>query len=365
MARPSFGIVELPNHEERSGTMKNIAILGIDLGKNVCSLVGLDGAGAVVLRRRMKREGLPAFAERLSRCVVAMEACCGAHYLGRIFVDRGHEVRLMSPEYVRPYVKAQKNDDRDAEAIAEAATRPTMRFVELKSGEQLDMQTLHRSRDRLVAERTALINQLRAILLERGIIVPQGRRKFEQELVVLIDEKRGAGLGARLVKLVQDMRAQWKELDRRIGEFDEEFATFAKADEDAALLLSIPGVGMLTASALTAAIGRGETFDKARDLAAWLGLVPKQSTTGGKSKLLGISKRGNKYLRKLLIHGARAALPHLAQKDTPLGRWERSLLARAHKNVAVVALANKLARIAWAVLRRRERFAADALPVAA
>lgn len=345
--------------------MKNIAILGINLGKNVCSLVGLDGAGAVVLRRRMKREGLPAFAERLAPCVVAMEACCGAHYLGRIFVDRGHKVRLMPPEYVRPYVKVQKNDDRDAEAIAETATRPTMRFVELKSGEQLDMQTLRRSRDRLVAERTALINQLRAILLERGIIVAQGRRKFEQELVVLIDEKRGSGLGARLVKLVEDMRAQWKELDRRIGEFDAEFATFVKTDEDATLLLSIPGVGVLIASALTAAIGRGESFAKARDLSAWLGLVPRQSTTGGKPKLLGISKRGNKYLRKLLIHGARAALPHLAQKDTTLGRWARSLLARTHKNVAVVALANKLAWIAWVVLRRREKFAANALPAAA
>lgn len=345
--------------------MKNIAILGIDLGKNVCSLVGLDSVGKVVLRRRIKREGMRAFAESLSPCVIAMEACCGAHYLGRIFVDFGHQLRLMSPEYVRPYVKAQKNDDRDAEAIAEAATRPTMRFVELKSREQLDIQTLYRSRDRLVAERTALINQLRGILLERGVIVPRGRRKLEQELAVLIDEKEGASLSARLLKLVQDMRAQWKELDRRIGEFDEEFAAFAKADEDAALLLSVPGVGVTIASALIAAIGRGESFTKARDLAAWLGLVPKQSTTGGKTKLLGISKRGNKYLRKLLIHGARAALPHLAQKDTPIGRWARNLLARAHKNVAVVALANKLARITWAVLRRRERFAAGTLSVAA
>jgi transposase len=336
MARPYFSILELPNHEERSGTMKNISILGIDLGKNVCSLVGLDGSGSVVLRRRIKREGLPAFAECLSPCVVAMEACCGAHYLGRVFVDRGHEVRLMSPEYVCPYVKAQKNDDRDAEAIAEAAARPIMRFVELKSREQLDMQTLHRSCDRLVAERTALINQLRAILLERGVIVPQGRRKLEQELVVLIDEKQGAGLGGRVVKLVGDMRTQWKEIDRRIGEFDTEFAAYAKADEVAALLLSIPGIGPLIASALTAAIGRGESFAKARDLAAWLGLVPRQSTTGSKPKLLGISKRGNKYLRKLLIHGARAALSHLAQKDTALGRWAKSLLARVRSSLSPI-----------------------------
>jgi transposase len=356
--------LELPN-QEGSGSMTMISVLGVDLDKNVCSLVGLDERGKVVLRRRMKREGLPAFADRLSSCVVAMEACCGAHWLGRVFAAKGHKVRLMSPEYVRPYVKAQKNDDRDAEAIAEAATRPTMRFVELKSQEQLDLQTLHRSRDRLVAERTALINQLRAILLERGIIVVQGRRKLEQELVALIDEKQGMGLSERLVILIQDMRMQWKELDRRISEFDAEFVAFAKTNQDARLLLSIPGIGALISSALIAAVGKAETFEHGRDLAAWLGLVPRQSTTGGKPKLLGISKRGNKYLRKLLIHGARSALWHHVQQDTPLGRWAKDLLARAHRNVAVVAFANKLARTVWAVLRRREPFSIGALPASA
>ena len=262
--------------------MSKIAVLGIDLGKNVCSLAGLDETGKVVLRRRMKREGLSAFVERLAPCIIAMEACCGAHHLGRIFADQQHQVRLMSPEYVQPYVKAQKNDDRDAEAIAEAATRPTMRFVDLKSQEQLDMQTLHRARDRLVGERTALINQLRAILLERGIVVPQGRGKLERELVILIDEKQGASLSPRVVKLIVDMRTQWSELDRRIEEFNKEFATFAKADEGARLLVSIPGIGAIIASALIAAIGQAESFAKGRDLAAWLGLVPKQSTTGGK-----------------------------------------------------------------------------------
>jgi len=318
--------------------MTTIAVLGIDLGKNVCSLVGLDETGGVALRRRIRREGLAAFVERLAPCVVAMEACCGAHWVGRVFARRGHAIRLMSPEYVRPYVKAHKNDDRDAEAIAEASTRPTMRFVELKSEEQLDLQTLHRSRERLVAERTALINQLRAILLERGIAVAQGRRKLEQRLAVLIDEAQGAGLSARMVRLIEDMRAQWSELDRRIGEFDAEFLAFVKQSEDARLLLSIPGIGPLIASALIAAIGTGEAFEHGRDLAAWLGLVPRQSTTGGKPKLLGISKRGNKYLRKLLIHGARSILPYLVQKDTCLAHWARSLLARAHKNVVVVVL---------------------------
>jgi transposase len=345
--------------------MTQIAVLGIDLGKNVCSLAGLDQTGKVVLRRRMKRGGLPAFIERLAPCMIAMEACCGAHHLGRIFADQQHQVRLMSPEYVQPYVKAQKNDDRDAEAIAEAATRPTMRFVDLKSQEQLDMQTLHRARDRLVGERTALINQLRAILLERGIVVPQGRGKLERELAILIDDNQGASLSPRVVKLICDMRTQWSELDRRIEEFNKEFAAFVKADEAARLLVSIPGIGVTIASALIAAIGKAESFAKGRDLAAWLGLVPKQSTTGGKPRLSGISKRGNKYLRKLLIHGARSALPSIAERDTPLGRWAKGLLARAHKNIAVVALANKLARIAWAVLHRQEKFAFGDLLVAA
>ena len=345
--------------------MSKIAVLGIDLGKNVCSLAGLDETGKVVLRRRMKREGLSAFVGRLAPCIIAMEACCGAHHLGRIFADQEHQVRLMSPEYVLPYVKAQKNDDRDAEAIAEAATRPTMRFVDLKSQEQLDMQTLHRARDRLVGERTALINQLRAILLERGIVFPRGRSKFEGELAILIDDNQGAALSPRVVKLICDMRTQWSELDRRIEEFNKEFVAFVKADEGARLLVSIPGVGVTIASALIAAIGKAESFAKGRDLAAWLGLVPKQSTTGGRTRLSGISKRGNKYLRKLFIHGARSALPSIASRDTPLGRWAKGLLARAHKNVAVVALANKLARIAWAVLQRREKFALGNALVAA
>ncbi len=342
-----------------------IAVLGIDLGKNVCSLVGFDDAGVVVLRRRTRRDTLINFISKLPPCIVAMEACCGAHHLGRVFAAQGHDMRLMSPEYVRPYVKAQKNDDRDAEGIAEAATRPTMRFVEIKTQAQLDMQTLHRSRDRLVGERTALINQLRAILLERGIVVPQGKRKLEHFLVMLMGEREGSALTARMRMLVADMQAQWQDLDRRIAAFEAEFVAFAKEDEDARRLTTIPGVDVMIASALIAAIGKAETFEHGRDLAAWLGLVPRQWTTGGKPRLMGISKRGNKYLRKLLIHGARAALPHVAERNTPLGRWAKGLLARVHPNVAVVALANKLARISWAVLRRGQQFAATEATMAA
>jgi transposase len=332
-----------------------IAVLGIDLGKSSCSVVGLDATGRVVLKRRLHRDGVAKLAAGMPACIMAMEACCGAHHLGRILRDHGHQVRLMSPEYVRPYVKAQKNDDRDAEAIAEAATRPTMRFVELKNEAQLDMQSLHRARDRLVGERTALINQLRALLLERGMIVPQGRRKLELYLEALLAEEKVA-LSPRTRVLVEDMRAEWREIDRRISNFDNEFATQVRTDETARLLTTIPGIGALNATALVAAIGNAQTFGRGRDLAAWLGLVPKQMTTGGRPKLLGISKRGNVYLRKMLIHGARAALPTLSKGETPLGAWLRGLLARAHTNTVVVALAAKLARIVWAVLRSGQRF---------
>jgi transposase len=270
----------------------------------------------------------------------------------------------MSPEYVRPYVKAQKNDDRDAEAIAEAATRPTMRFVELKAAAQLDMQTLHRARDRLVGARTALINQLRAILLERGIAIPQGRRKLQRQLAAMMDEAGAPSLSPRMQLLVEDMRTQWAELDRRIGAFDDEMVQSARSDDATRRLISIPGIGALNATALIAAIGNGGTFARARDLSAWLGLVPRQVTTGGKPRLVGISKRGNSYLRRLLIHGARAALPGLAASGAPLGKWLQGLLSRAHKNAVVVALANKLARIAWAVLRRGQRFQLGAAAVA-
>src|SRR6266851_7647522 len=351
MARPSRSDLDKIGdlcERERSGPM-DIAVLGIDLSKNVCSLVGLDGEGRVVLRRRMTRETVGGFARQWSSCVVAMEGCCGAHHLGRQLAAQGHEVRLMSPEYARPYVKAQMNDERDAEAIAEAATRPTMRFVTVTSEAQSDMQSLHRARERLVAERTALINHLRAVLLERGITVPQGRRKLEKELPGIIADAT-SGLSSRIRQLVSDLREEWQALDDRIAAFEVEFLSQARTDEAARRLTTVPGIGSINATALVAAVGDGKAFARGRDMAAWLGLVPRQMTTGGKPKLLGIGKRGNRYLRKNLIHGARAVLPYLAERDTPLGRWVRGLLARAHKNTVVVALANKLARIAWALL---------------
>src|ERR1700727_1563622 len=231
-----------------------IAVLGVDLGKNVCSLVGLNASGAVVLRRRAKRETVIALAAKLSPCIVGMEACCGAHHLARVFAAYGHDVRLMSPEYVRPYVKAQKNDDRDAEAIAEAASRPTMRFVELKSEEQLDMQTLHRARDRLVGERTALINQLRAIMLERGVRVAQGCCKLEQHLAAMLGAGNDTQISTRMRRLIEDMRAEWLELDRRIAAFDNEFAARARSDTEVRLTVTIPGLGVPNAKVNAAAV---------------------------------------------------------------------------------------------------------------
>jgi transposase len=338
-----------------------IAILGIDLGKNSCSLVGFDAIGKVSFRRRMRRGTVIAFCAKLPACVVAMEACCGAHHLGRTLAAQGHSVRLMSPEYVRPYVKAQKNDDRDAEAIAEAATRPTMRFVELKSEEQLDMQTLHRVRDQLVGERTSLMDQIRSLLLERGHIIAQGRAKLAADLDELLSQKTPS-VSARMIGLIADMRDRWRTLDESIGKLDREFSEQAKGDELARRLLTIPGIGSLNATALVAAVGDARTFARGRDLAAWLGLVPRQATTGGKPKLLGISKRGSKYLRKMLIQGARAAMPRLSKGETKIGIWLRGLQMRAHGNVAVVALAAKMARIAWALLRSGQTFEATGAP---
>jgi transposase len=334
----------------------SIAVLGIDLGKTSCSLVGLDEAGRVILHRRMRREMVISYTAKLPACIVAMEACCGAHHMGRALAAQGHEVRLMSPEYVRPYVKAQKNDDRDAEAIAEAATRPTMRFVALKSEEQLDMQTLHRVRDRLVAERTSLMNQIRSLLLERGITIAQGFAKLRDRLSEL--QEAPCPVSPRIQLLLCELHDRLRTLTERIRAFDAEFTEQAQVDERARRLMAIPGIGALNATALVAAVGEAKTFERGRDLAAWLGLVPRQATTGGRPKLLGITKRGSKYLRKMLVQGARAAMPVLKRSDTRLGAWLRSLLARAHPNTAVVALAAKMARIVWALLHHGRSYEA-------
>lgn len=334
----------------------DVATLGIDLGKTWCSLVGLDREGSVVLRRKVRLERVIEITAKLPPCRIGIEAARGSHHLARILLGQGHDARLMPPAYVKPYVKSQKNDDRDAEAIAEAVTRPTMRFVPVKSVEQLDMQALHRIRERLMGRRIQLTNQIRALLFERGVSVPEGRAKLRPALAAVLDPA-DRSLSPRMRRAVEELRREWDEVDRRIAELDEEFAATARESEAVRRLAEIPGLGPLTATALSAAVGDASSFGSGRHLAAWLGLVPRQYSTGGKPKLLGIGKRGNVYVRTLLIHGARAALRPLAAGGSSLGAWARGLLERAaHPNIAIVALANKMARIAWAVLRGGGRF---------
>lgn len=337
-----------------------IATLGIDLGKTSCSIAGLDKTGKVILRRRVQRFRLLKFISGLSPCVVAMEACGGAHHVARFCQETGHDPRLMSPLYVRPYVKVHKNDDRDAEAIAEAATRPTMSFVTVKSAEQLDLQALHRARERLIHGRTRLINQARAFLMERNIRIGVGRHVFQRTIRQLLTESPD-DISLRIHNLIADMIVELDEINRRVAAFDAEIKELAKRDPAMKRLSEIPGIGPMIASALVAAIGDGSAFTKGRDLSAWLGLVPRQVSTGGKAKLIGISKRGNPYLRKLFIHGARTVLHLIKDRTTPLARWVDQLMQRCHGNVAAVAMANKLARIAWAVLTKNERFNQAAL----
>lgn len=251
----------------------DIAVLGIDLGKTVCSLAGLDTTGVVVFRKRLQRHRLLNFLENLHPCVVAMEACGGAHHIGRFCLQHGHEPRLMSPLYVRPYVKVHKNDDRDAEAIAEAATRPTMSFVAIKSEEQLDLQALHRARERLVTERTRLINQGRRFLMERGIRVGMGRHVIQKELMRFTEDGT-SDLSGRVLQMLSDMASELATINGRVDAIDAEIKTLARADTDMQRLMEIPGIGPTIASALMAAVGTGSSFAKGRDLAAWLGLVP-------------------------------------------------------------------------------------------
>jgi transposase len=333
----------------------NIRILGVDLGKNSCSLAGLDEHGAVVYRKRVQRYRLQDVLAAIPPCIVAMEACGGAHHVARFCLEVGHQPRLMSPLYVRPYVKVHKTDDRDAEAIAEAASRPTMSFVSVKSAQQLDLQALHRMRERLVHTRTGLINQARGFLMERGVRIAQGRHCFQSSVHGLLNDPE-VEISGRMRTLIADMAAELDELNVRIGAFDAEIKELAQSDPVMKRLTEIPGVGPMIASALVAAIGDGQAFAKGRDLSAWLGLVPRQVSTGGKAKLVGISKRGNTYLRKLFIHGARAVLYLVKDRTTPLALWVDRLKQRSNGNVATVAMANKLARIAWAILVKNERF---------
>ena len=342
-----------------------IAVIGIDIGKNSFHIIGLDGRGAIALRQKWSRGQVETRLANMPACLIGMEACVGAHHLSRRLRLLGHDARLMPAKYVRAYSKGQKNDFRDAEAIAEAVQRPTMRFVATKTADQLDLQALHRVRERLVSQRTGIINQIRAFLLERGVAVRQGRHFLRAELPGIL-ATGCAALSARMVHLIEDLAGDWRRLDERIEGLSGEIAALARQDAGCERLMSVPGIGPIISSAMVAAIGAGDTFTKGRDFAAWLGLVPKQFSTGDRTVLGKISKRGNRYLRVLFVQAAWVVLIRSKNWERyGLKPWIEAAKKRLHRNVLAIALANKLARIAWSVLAHGRNFEASKVAEAA
>jgi transposase len=325
--------------------------VAVDLAKKVFHLVGSDTTGKILWRKRLSRNALTPFIAQLPPILIGIEACGGAHYWARRFREHGHEVRLMAPQFVKPFVKSNKNDMRDAEGIGEAVTRPTMRFVPIKDIDQQDIQSLHRVRDRLIGERTALVNEVHGLMTEYGIVIPKGVPKFRKAVVEKLESEKD-----KLTALSQEMF--WKlveefvELEKRIADYQEKLESLAKTHPECQCLMTIPGIGPITATALVAAVGDVGVFKNGRQFAAWLGLVPRQHSTGGQTRLLGISKRGDSYLRKLLIHGARATLRWVKLKTDDRSQWIRGVLERRGWNRTAVAVANKNARIVWALLSR-------------
>lgn len=336
---------------------KSIKILGIDLAKTIFHVYGVDDRGQRVISKRLKRDALPTYLATLPRCIIAMEACGSSHYWGRQCREWGHEVRLISPQFVKPYVKSNKNDERDAEAIAEAASRPNMRFVALKSVEQQEIQSVHRVRERLIHDRTALGNQIRGVLQEYGITFSEGLSHLRRGIPELLS-RDDAGLGERTRRLIQDLVTYLIELDNRIGLYEHEINMVSTSSELCQRLEEIPGVGPITSTALIAGVGDARVFKNGREFAAYLGLVPRQHSSGGKTVLMGISKRGDGYLRKLLVHGARSVIQYNGRRYGKDRRsdWIDHLVERRGKNRTAVAVANKNARMVWALMVSGERY---------
>jgi transposase len=345
--------------QETEDHQMNIRSIGIDLGKTTFHLVALGERGEILLKKKLSRKQLLSFTANLERSLIGLEACSGPHFLGRALSQQGHDVRLIPAQFVKPFVKSNKNDYLDAEAIAEAVERENMRFVPIKTDDQLDLQALHRVRERLVSRRTAVINQLRAFLLERGITFCKGPASLRRQMPEIL-ENGDQQLSGRIRGLLAILWQEWKHLEEQVDCLSGEIESICGNDAACQRLRQIPGVGPLVATAVVAAIGNGAAFHKGREFAAWLGLVPRQYSTGGKPKLLGISKRGNPYLRKMFIHGARAAVLRLKREESLIGKWMNGLEARVPRNVLIVATANKLARIAWAVLSSGENYRAAA-----
>jgi transposase len=334
-----------------------IRSVGIDLGKTTFHLVALGDNGKVLLKKKFTQKQLITFTANMQTSLIGMEACGGAHFLGRALREQGHDVKLIPAQFVKPFVKSNKNDFIDAEAIAEAVDRQNMRFVPIKTDDQLDLQALHRVRDRLMTRRTSVINQLRAFLLERGLVFAKSPARLRERMPEIL-ENADEDLTPRMRNLLALLWNEWKDLELQIVEMNDEVEQIATSDPACTRLRQIPGIGPLVATAIVASIGNGAAFHKGREFAAWMGLVPKQYSTGGKAKLYGISKRGNNYLRKILIHGARAVVLRSKRERIAMGAWMTSLETRAPRNVLIVATANKLARIAWAVLSSGEDYRA-------
>jgi transposase len=337
-------------------------IIGIDLAKSIFHVCVCNSQGRIISRQRVTANKLCEYLQKQEPSIVAMEACAGAHHWGRFARDLGHEPRLISPQFVKPYVKSQKNDHNDAEAICEAASRPTMRFVPVKSISQQEIQAIHRIRERLLKHRTSLCNQARGFLMEHGIVIAKGRSHLFKKLPELLADE-SIGLPDTLQWLLQELYNSLTDVQQRIVSLEERLSTIAQSNEHCQRLQTIPGIGPLSATALHAAVGNGRNFQNGRQMAAWLGLVPRQFSTGGIPRLGKISKRGDKYLRKLFVHGARStAIRAKARKPNEgdcVQQWQQGLLERLPMNKVVVARANKNARIAWAILTRGENYRAS------
>ncbi len=339
--------------------MNKISVMGLDLAKKVFQVHGIDIDGEVIVRKQLKRSQMRQFFAKLEPCLIGMEACGGAHYWSRELTRLGHAVRMMAPVFVKPYLKSNKNDRNDAEAICEAVQRPSMPFVQPKLPEQQAVLHLHHGRRLLVRQRVALSNHMRGILSEYGIVLPPGVKVIPRRLPEILEDGDN-----ELPTLVRHMLAEFKaehdELIERIDRIEQQLKAWHASDAVSQRLASIPGIGVLTATALAATVGEGEDFSNGRQLAAYLGLVPRQASSGGKARLLGISKRGDGYLRQLLIHGARAVIHHIRRR-LKAGRssgnpWVEQLLQRCHVNETAVALANKMARTAWVLVARNETY---------
>jgi len=332
-----------------------ITTVGVDLAKNVFQVHGADHRGKTVLTRQLRRQQVSRFFAQLEPCVIGLEATSGAHYWARVLQSLGHEVKLMAPQFVKPYVKANKTDAADAEAICEAVGRPNMRFVPIKTVDQQAVLSLHRARSGFVKTRTALVNQIRGLLHEYGVVLPAGIRQV-REGVPRVAEDGELDLPPMFRGLLHQLYGHLCELDAQVEAIERQLKRWHRSNADSRRIEGIPGIGWLTATALVAAIGDAKSFTNGRQLAAWLGLVPRQHSSGGKPRLLGISKRGDPYLRTLLIHGARAAIRCVDRDRSPTGQWLRDVGKRRPHNVVVVARANKHARIVWALLAHQREY---------